>query len=78
MLPSLRQRYFAAFSVIFAFSGLITSVTLARWRFNPVKWSVVRLRSVLLELSEAKRPTEEQKSDSSDNPGSAITASGDE
>lgn len=50
--PLLRGGYFVALCLTFIFAGIFGSVELARWRFNPVRRSMARLRSVLLELSE--------------------------
>jgi len=63
-LSALRGRYFIALCIIFTFAGCFTSVDLARWRFNPVKRSIARLRSILLELSEASTMAEKPSSDS--------------
>lgn len=73
-LPPLRHRYFVALSVVFAFPGLITMVNLARWKFNPVKRSLERLQSVLLELSEAKNTTGKPKSDSNEDSRPTVSA----
>jgi hypothetical protein len=62
-LPQLRERYFVALCLIFTLGGCFTSVGLARWRFNPVRRSLARLRSVMLELSEASIVTEKPKGD---------------
>jgi hypothetical protein len=56
--PPLRAWYFVALCLIFTFAGCFSSVDLARWKFDPVRWSMARLRSVLLELSEASTLTE--------------------
>jgi hypothetical protein len=66
VLPSLRVRYFFALSLIFMFVGLFMSVDLALWKFSPVRWSLVRLRSVLLELSELKSTSKKQESESAE------------
>jgi hypothetical protein len=50
--PALRGRYFIALCAIFTFVGCFGYVNLVRWRTNPVRSAVVRLQSVLLELSE--------------------------
>ena len=71
-LPVLRRRYFLALCVIFAFAGCFASVDLARWRFDPVRRSMARLRSVLLELSEASPTTEKTNSDSEKGLSAAI------
>jgi hypothetical protein len=52
--PTLRAQYFIALCFILTFGGAFTSVNLALWRFSPVRRSVIRLRSVLLELSTAE------------------------
>ncbi len=61
--PPLRGRYFVALCLIFTFAGCFSSVDLARWKFDPVRRSMARLRSVLLELSEASVMTEKPNSD---------------
>ena len=45
------------------FAGCFISVDLVRWRINPVRQSMERLRSVLLELSEAGTTAEGRNSD---------------
>jgi hypothetical protein len=69
--PPLRGRYFVALCLIFTFVGCFASVDLAWWKFDPVRRSMARLRSVLLELSEASTVTEKPNSDS----GKASSAS---
>jgi hypothetical protein len=62
--PPLRGRYFIALCLVFSFAGCLASVSLARWKFDPVRRSLARLRSVLLELSEATTATEKPGGDS--------------
>ena len=57
----LRMQYFIVLSAVFTFAGCYASVDLARWQFNPVKGTMVRLFSILEELSDAR---EAQKPDS--------------
>jgi hypothetical protein len=71
--PPLRERYFIALCLIFAVAGCITSVDLARWKFDPVRKSIARLRSVLLELSETGT-TEKPNSDSGKGLSTSIEA----
>lgn len=61
--PALRGRYFISLCLIFTFAGCFISVDLVRWRINPVRQSMERLRSVLLELSEAGTTAEGRNSD---------------
>lgn len=70
--PPLRVGYFIGLCLIFTFAGCLTSVDLARWKFNPVKKSITRLRAVLLELSEVGTTTEKLNSDSGKGPGALI------
>ena len=69
-IPPLRQRYFVVLSLLLALAGLFTAVSLASWRFNAVKWNISRLRSVLMELSEAN---EKQRSDSVEDSSATIS-----
>jgi len=62
--PALRGRYFIALCLIFTFAGCFGSVDLVRWKINPVRRGMVRLQSVLLELSEASVITEKRNDDS--------------
>jgi hypothetical protein len=62
--PPLRERYFVALCLVFTFAGCFASIGLARWKFDPVRKSMARLRSVLLELSEANTTTEKASGDS--------------
>jgi hypothetical protein len=76
--PTLRVRYFVALCIIFTFAGCFSSVDLARWKFNPVRRSMARLRSVLLELSEASTMTGKPNGDSENgSSGSIDTNEGD-
>jgi hypothetical protein len=70
--PALRGRYFVALCAVFTFTGCFISVDLVRWRINPVRRSMERLRSVLLELSEGGTTAERRNGDSA-----AVTADAD-
>ncbi len=77
--PLLRERYFIALCSLFAFAGLFATFDLALWSFNPVRRTMLNLRSVLLELSATTTMTEKQKTDSeSGGPGATIQANDDE
>jgi hypothetical protein len=65
-LPVLRERYFIALCALFTFAGLYTSVDLARWRFNPLRWVTAKLKSVLLEISETSNATVKATGDSAE------------
>ena len=71
-VPALRFRYFIALCIIFTFAGCVASLDVNRWRFNPARRSMTRLRSVLLELSEASPTTEKTNSDSEKGLSAAI------
>jgi hypothetical protein len=60
-VPALRERYFTALCLIFAFAGGFGSVDMTRWRVNPVRRAVTRLRSVLAELSEGGASSEKRR-----------------
>lgn len=62
--PLLRERYFIALCSLFAFAGLFVTFDLARWSFDPIRRTMLNLRSVLLELSATTTLTEKQKTDS--------------
>jgi len=62
--PALRGKYFIALSLIFTFAGCFGTVDLVRWRIDPIKRSMARLLSVLLELREATNITERRDSES--------------
>lgn len=61
--PALREKYFIGLSCLFAVSGFISTVSLAFWSFNPVRKSLLNLKSVLLELAEANKLRENQKAE---------------
>jgi hypothetical protein len=63
-LPALRGRYFIALCATFTLGGCFSSVDLLLWRVRPVRRGVARLKSVLLELSEASAIAERRKGDS--------------
>lgn len=63
-LPALRGRYFIALCATFTFGGCFSSVDLLLWRIKPVRRGIARLKSVLLELSEAGVVTERRQVDS--------------
>lgn len=50
--PALRERHFITLSTAFAVLGLWVSIHFAFWSFDPVRKSLLQLKSVLLELSE--------------------------
>jgi hypothetical protein len=58
--PDLRGPYFITLCVVFTFSGCFLAWNLTKWRMDPLKSSISRLQSVLLELSEV--PVEGVKS----------------
>ena len=64
--PALRERYFVALCSVFAVSGLLSSFSLAFWNFNPVRGSLLRLRSVLSELEEGTTATERRNAGAED------------
>lgn len=59
--PALRGWYFISLCSVFAISGLLSSISLAFWGFNPVRKSLLRLKSVLLALAETTTATEKRK-----------------
>jgi len=62
--PALRERYFIGLCFVFAASGFFYSFNIARWTFNPVRRSLLRLKSISLELSEVTTLTVMQKAKS--------------
>ena len=62
--PLLRDRYFIVLCSLFAFAGLFVTFDLALWSFNPVRRTLLNLRSVLLELSATNAMTEKENTDS--------------
>lgn len=74
-VPPLRERYFVALCLVFTFAGCFASVGLARWKFDPVRKSMARLRSVLLELSEVNTTSERANGDSEKSSSASIAAS---
>jgi hypothetical protein len=64
---ALRERYFIAFCSLVLFTGIFLTFDLARWNFNPFRRSLLQLKSVLVELSEASAIAEEQRQDSENN-----------
>lgn len=61
--PALRERYFIALCSVFALSGLLVSFDLAFWNFSPLRRSLIRLKSVVLELSEITTFTKKQRAE---------------
>lgn len=64
--PALRGWYFIGLCFVFTFAGFYVAVDLARWRMSPVRRTMGRLQSMLLELSEVNTATEKRKSDSAE------------
>jgi hypothetical protein len=62
--PALRGWYFVALCLLFTFAGCFGSMDLVRWKINPVRRGMVRLQSVLLELSEAEAISKTPKGES--------------
>lgn len=61
--PHLISRYFVTLLLLLIFGGLLHDWGLAKWRYNPVLWRIVKLRVALGQLRHTSGiPSEEEKS----------------
>jgi hypothetical protein len=61
-LLDLISRYFVTLLFLLIFGGLLHDWGLARWRYNPVLWGIVKLRVALGQMRDTGTPSEEGKS----------------
>jgi len=64
--PALRNRYFVAISVVFIISGCFQSLDFAKRRHEPMRSSLARLVSVLVELAETNTATKKKEENGPD------------
>lgn len=70
--PALRNRYFIAISVVFIASGCFQSLDFAKRRYEPMRSSLTRLVSLLVELAETNTATQKEENGPDKGPNLAI------
>ena len=76
--PVLRERYFIGLCSLFVFAGLFATFDLILWELNPVRRSLLNLRSVLGELASTTITTSEKRQTDSDSKASATIRTNDD
>jgi hypothetical protein len=72
--PTLRNRYFIAITVVFIASGCVQSLDFARRRYDPMRDSLTRLVSVLVELSETNTAAKKEENGPDKGPNLTINS----
>jgi hypothetical protein len=76
--PALRNRYFVAMAGTLLVAGCFQSLSLAKRRGEPMRFSIVRLLMLMEELAETSREDADAKKNGKIGPGIAISTGGDD